>query len=180
MTTVLWSRLDGPGLERCSLEQTPDGFRLGGTALVTDGGDAYEIRYSVLTDGQWRARTVGAHVQGPSGDRRLALHGDGFGGWSVADNPILDLYGAIDIDLGWTPSTNTLPIRRRNVGVGESFDISVAHVAFPGHAVTRRSQRYTRTAEHEYRFESDDFGATITVDGDGLVTSYEGVWESVG
>lgn len=179
MDAVLWSRVDGPGHDRCVLEATPDGFRLGGTALVVAEGTSWEIRYAVVTDPQWRARTVGAHVHGPGPDRRIALLGDGLGGWSTADAPLLDLYGAVDVDLAWTPATNTLPIRRLGLAVGESSAVTVAYVDFPGHEVGRRAQRYSRTGERTYRFESGDFAATLETDERGLVTRYEGLWQVV-
>lgn len=179
MPVAMWHSLDGLGLDRCVVDTTAEGHRLVGTALLVADGEPYEIRYSVITDGDWRTQTVGAHVQGPSGDRRLALNADGAGGWNVADNPILDLYGAVDVDLAWTPATNTLPIRRLGLAVGESAEITVAYIDFPGHSVTRRTQSYRRLAEHEYRFTSGTFSADITIDGDGLVAGYEGLWEKV-
>ncbi len=179
MPVAMWQRLDGLGLDRCVVDAVPDGHRLVGTALLVTDGEPYEIRYSVVTDRKWRTRTVGAHVQGASGDRRMALNADGDGGWNVADNPILDLYGAVDVDLAWTPATNTLAIRRLGLAVGESAEISVAYVDFPGHAVTRRTQSYRRLAENRYRFSSGTFSADLTVDGDGLVASYEGLWHNV-
>ena len=179
MTTALWRRLDVPGMERCSLERTPEGFRIGGTVLVHLDASPHEIRYSILTDERWRTRTVGAHAQGPSADRRLALQSDGDGSWTVGGNPILDLFGATDVDLSWTPATNTLPIRRLNLAVGASADVSTTFVNFPGHDVARRMQRYTRIDEREFRFESGEFAANLFVDDEGLVTRYEGLWESV-
>lgn len=42
------------------------------------------------------------------------------------------IQGCVDIDLGWTPSTNTLPIRRLQLGVGTSSGpITAAWVRFP-------------------------------------------------
>jgi hypothetical protein len=43
-------------------------------------------------------------------------------------------------------------------------------------------QRYTRLAERRYRYESleSGFAAILDVDEDGLVLTYEGLWERVG
>lgn len=179
MTTVLWRRLDSPGLDRCVVEPAPDGFRLSGTAIVVDGDASYEIRYAVLTDRSWNTVTVGAHVQGPSGDRRMALRSDGAGSWSMGDAPLIELFGANDVDLAWTPATNTLPIRRLDLAVGASSEIVVAYVDFPGHDVSRETQRYSRLDESRYRFESDGFAATLEIGLDGLVADYEGLWDAV-
>lgn len=179
MITTLWRRLDQPGFDRCVLESTGDGFRLAGTALMVAEGASHEIRYTVLTDNEWNTTTVGAHVQGPNGDRRLALQCDGAGSWAVSDSPIVGLFGAVDVDLSWTPATKTLPIRRLQLDVGTSDEVTVAHVEFPGHDVSRRNQIYMRTGELTYRYESDGFEAELFVGPGGLVDRYGDLWETV-
>ncbi len=179
VTTVLWRRLDIPGMDRCLVEPVPEGFRIAGTALMALDDAPCEIRYTVLTDPQWRTRTVGVHVSGLEADRRLALTADGAGGWSVSDTPLLELYGALDVDFAWTPATNTLPVMRLGLEIGATAEITVAMIEFPGHSVRRVTQRYTRTGEATYRFASGDFGAEIVIGDAGLVTDYEGLWSSL-
>jgi hypothetical protein len=82
------------------------------------------------------------------------------------------LDGAVDVDLGVTPSTNTLPIRRLGLEIGEHADLVVAWVRFPDLAVERSDQRYTRLAENTYRYASGSFSRDIEADDLGLVTSY--------
>ncbi len=179
MTYVLWRALDGSGFDRCTLEPMPGGHRLSGTALFALDGEGYEIRYSVLTDPSYAATTVGAHVQSSGNDRRMALAADGEGSWSVGDEPLLDLYGAIDPDCRWTPATNSLPILRLGLDVGDSAEITAAVVDFPGHGISRRTQRYTRIAADTYRYESDTMEAELLVDANGLVRRYGDLWEAV-
>lgn len=179
MAHILWRACDGSGFDRCALDVVGSGHRLSGTALLAIDGEAYEIRYSVITNAAHAPTTVGAHVQSSGNDRRMALQADGEGSWSVGDEPLLDLYGAIDVDLAWTPATNTLAIMRLDLDVGESADITVAFVDFPGHDIARRTQRYTRTGPATYRYESETAAADLTVANSLLVTSYEGVWEAV-
>jgi hypothetical protein len=175
--SILWRGSSG-SLERCALEQTAEGWRLAGTTLLTADGAPYEIRYSVLLDAGWGTRTVGAHVQGPGQDRRMALTSDGAGTWSVTDQPVLELFGATDVDLAWTPATNTVPIRRLGLAVGESGAVTAARVAFPEHDIARVTQHYERLSEHDYRYTSGDFSAELTVDEHGLVTRYGDLWSA--
>ncbi len=92
-----------------------------------------------------------------------------------------DLAGCIDVDLGITPSTNTLPIRRLNLQVGESADVTAAWVRFPELTVEPLAQRYTRLDERRYRYESTTgFSAELEVDELGLVVRYGDIWERVG
>lgn len=179
MAGVMWQPYEGPGAERAVVESTPDGHRIAGTSLLVAAASTHEIRYTILVDPGWRTRTVGAHVQGPGADRRLALHADGSGTWSVGDAPLVDLFGAIDVDLAWTPATNTLPIRRLDLAVGDSAEIIVARIAFPDHDVARRRQRYTRLTESTYRLETEGDAVDLVVDQVGVVTEYPGGWRAV-
>ncbi|WP_424448326.1 putative glycolipid-binding domain-containing protein [Microbacterium arborescens] len=89
--------------------------------------------------------------------------------------------GAIDIDITATPATNALPIRRLKLTVGGHADVEVAWVQVPSLDVGLGRQRYTRVGPRAYCFESRDrdFRRTITVDDDGFVLSYPGLFERV-
>jgi len=82
------------------------------------------------------------------------------------------------IDLSASPFTNTLPVRRCNLAIGESIDIIAAYVAFPELTLTPDPQRYTRLDALIYRYESldSDFTRDIEVDGNGLVVNYPGLF----
>lgn len=179
MPSVMWTRTDGRGMDRATLQSSPGGHRIGGTAILSIDGTPYEIRYSVLTDELWRTTTVGAHAQMPDGDRRLALSADGTGSWFVGDDPILDLFGAIDVDLGWTPVTNTVAIRRLGLSVGEEQEITVARIDFPSHEIERVTQRYRRLDEAHYRYSSRDLAVEFEVDEHGLIIDYPDGWKRI-
>jgi uncharacterized protein len=82
------------------------------------------------------------------------------------------------VDIAISPLSNTLPIRRLELAVGESAEITTAYVAVPDLTVVTDPQRYTRLADHEYRYESRDsnFKRVITVDEHGLVVTYPGLF----
>jgi|TARA_Y100000780_G_scaffold231198_1_gene255887 hypothetical protein len=79
-----------------------------------------------------------------------------------------------------TPATNTLPIKRLNLGVGESRDIAAAYVPLPdqidGDFLPQRAQqRYTCLVPNQkYRYEGifRNFKAELEVDEYGLVIDY--------
>jgi hypothetical protein len=57
----------------------------------------------------------------------LELFSDGAGRWTDDDGVrIRELQGAIDVDLGITPVTHSLAVRRLGLGVGETAKIPVA------------------------------------------------------
>ena len=100
--------------------------------------------------------------------------------WRCGGQELPALRGCLDIDLALTPATNTLPIRRLDLGVGSSESVIAAWVKFPELTVEARSQRYNRTAKNTYRYESNTgFSAEIVVDDLGLVVTYAGDWERI-
>ena len=122
-------------------------------------------------------RSVTVDLRGPDGERSLRLAvKDGL--WWVEGRPEATLRECVDVDLGWTPSTNTLPIRRLNLAVGESRAVTAAWVRFPELTVERLPQEYRRLDERRYRYSSAGgrFVAELEVDEHGLVTTYGQIW----
>jgi hypothetical protein len=175
MTTrrVAWRRSDEVQTdEHCTLTQRDTGLSLVGTVLGAEGGAPVRIEYRVLTDGN--GLTTAAHVRDLRGfeQRTLTLERDAKGNWTVDGAKVRTLKGATDVDLGCSPSTNTLPIRRLRIGVGASKTIKAAWVRFPELTVVKADQTYTRIDEFTYRYASGDFEAELTVDDEDLVAAY--------
>lgn len=179
---VIWRRLDLPGMEHCLLTEEGTSPTLSGIVIIADRGVAYRIEYEVIVDATWRtvAASIAAHVG--SERREIEIRADESGRWSVDGRTRDDLEGCTDVDLGFSPSTNTLPIRRLRLGVGAHAAIDAAWVRFPAFDVQRLGQGYTRLAERRYRYENlaGDFHAEIDVDSRGLVLDYPPAWERVG
>jgi hypothetical protein len=182
MTTrrVAWRRSDeSEADEHCTLTVRDSGLSLVGTVLGVEGGLPVRIEYRVLAD---RAGvTTAAHVRDLRGfeTRTIALERSARGGWTVDGTAARTLRGCTDVDLGCSPSTNTLPIRRLRLAIGASHTIQAAWVRFPELTVVKAAQTYTRIDEFTYRYSSGDFEAELTVDDDGLVTTYA-VWRRTG
>lgn len=133
--------------------------------------------YLVECDESWRTRPV--RISDAASGRIIELRADGHGAWTDGGGAALPhLNGAIDADISATPFTNTLPIRRLELAIGDSADITAAYIAVPEFTVSGDPQRYTRTAERTYRYESldSDFTRDITVDEDGFVLDYPGLF----
>lgn len=170
---VAWRRSDEVTAdEHCTLTQRDSGLSLVGTVLGSEGGVPVRIEYRVLADAE--GLTTAAHVRDLRGfeQRTLVLERDAKGGWSVDGKTVRGLKGATDVDLGCSPSTNTLPIRRLRLAVGATKTIKAAWVRFPELTVVKADQKYTRLDEFTYRYASGDFEAELTVDDEGLVAAY--------
>ena len=175
MTTrrVTWRRSDEVEAdEHCTLTIRDSGLSLVGTVIGAEGGLPIRIEYRVLTDRD--GLTTAAHVRDLRGfeTRTVSLERDAKERWTVDGTAVRALKGCTDVDLGCSPSTNTLPIRRLRLGVGASLTIKAAWVQFPELTVVKAAQTYTQIDEFTYRYASGDFEAELIVDEDGLVAAY--------
>lgn len=191
--TVLWQRVDSPGSEWCTLEREPEGWRFRGIVLVEVATVPVLVQYAVVLASDWSTRAVEIVMRSDNASqpRELRLTVDPEQRWQIEREPAPDtsmpqddlmaLHGLTDVDLGITPATNTLPIRRLDPAIGEAVAVTAAWVRFPELTIEPLPQRYIRLAERRYRYESAGgaFIAEIEVDDLGLVTKYEGGWQRV-
>jgi hypothetical protein len=178
----LWQRVNGTGLERFELLRGPGSWTLKGTILTLGDRGPAEVVYELLCDAVWRTRHGFFLLRDQSGDRFLRVIADN-GRWFENGQKRKDLADCIDIDLGWSPSSNTLPIRRLGLKVGaRSGQLVMAWIRFPELTIERLQQQYERVSERRYMYTSrgGSFKARIDVDEEELVLDYEGAWLRVG
>ncbi|WP_175941677.1 putative glycolipid-binding domain-containing protein [Burkholderia pyrrocinia] len=165
--------------EWCRLVETRAGIDLSGSVSGGIDGTPFRIVYAIACGADWLTRS--ARVTrwiGTLPPQQLDLACDG-GRWTIDGVDAPALAGATDIDLGFSPSTNTLPIRRLALAVGDAAVIHTAWLRFPDFVIVRGEQRYTHTAPHVYRYESGTYAADIAIDEAGLVTDYD-EWRRIG
>ncbi len=175
MRDVMWTPLAGPGLEYLHLAAD----RCTSVLIATDAGQPYSFSYHLTWDPRWQVRTVDARLLG---DERppLQLRADGAGHWRTAQGDDLPaLAGCVDVDFTASPFTNTLPIRRLGLRVGQSARLRVVYILVPALEIRRATQTYTRLDATHYRYESGTFRADLPVDEDGLVLDYPGLWRRI-
>ncbi|KAG8155612.1 putative glycolipid-binding domain-containing protein [Burkholderia catarinensis] len=165
--------------EWCRLVESRTGIDLSGSVVGAIDGTPFRIDYAIACGADWLTRSarvtrwVGTM---PPQQRDIACDA---GQWTIDGVDAPALAGATDIDLGFSPSTNTLPIRRLALAVGDSAVIRTAWLRFPDFDIVRGEQRYTHTAPHVYRYESGTYAADIAIDEAGLVTDYD-EWRRIG
>ena len=179
---AMWAPWDGPGLEHLRLRVGEAGAEADGLIVGEEYGAAFRARYVVRCDPGWRIREL---IVDPLGERgRLRLSSDGEGGWRDASGRNLpELRGCVDVDLSTTPFTNTMPIRRLDLGEGESSEITVVYVNVPLMRLETSRQRYTCLKRGLYKYEDEGafrgFTVDLPVDGDGLVLDYPGIFRRI-
>src|SRR2546426_8162380 len=175
---ILWQGLITPSMERFVVGASADGFDFSGLILQVHEEAPYVVRYHIQVDAGWRTRNVEVELEG-GGQPRLSLTADGEGNWRRDGQPLEPVAGCIDIDLEWSPSTNTLPIRRLGLAPGETKSLAAAWVRFPSLEVERLEQSYERLADGRYRYRSGRFTADLAADDDGMVLQYGVNWKAV-
>lgn len=180
--TILWQRLDQPGHEFARLAREDEGWLLAGTAVFLDEGTPCRLDYAVRCDARWR--TVAVDVSGRVGVREVHWRAtvDSAGRWCVDGAACEALAGCVDIDLGFSPATNLLPIRRLGLAVGAAAPVRAAWLRFPSFAFEPLEQVYTRLDERRWRYESGGgrFVRELEADPAGFVVRYPDYWVALG
>jgi hypothetical protein len=177
MTSVRWSPENGKGIEHLDLD-TREPTIVVESVLIGERTECdHGFIYRIECDAQWRVTRV---IIKRAGGVTLELLADTHGNWSDGNGrPHDDLKGCIDIDISATPFTNTLPIRRLNLGKNERRVIPVVYIALPAMTTKRVEQAYTCIEpDRLYRYEgiTTQYTADLPVDGDGLVIDYPGLF----
>jgi hypothetical protein len=180
---VWWTPLELPGLEQLHLVENETGVVADSLVLGIEGTTPLRLWYQVWMDNDWNVRECLLQVVGEKG-QTVHLYTDGQGHWTDAAGvacSILD--GCLDIDISRTPFTNTLPVRRLVLTPGESADLLVAYITVPDLSIRPVRQRYTclsrTTCGGIYRYEGleTNFTVDLSVDTQGLVVDYPGIWK---
>lgn len=181
VASILWRRLDEEGHDACSLLETADGWALAGQAnFIEEGARPCGLLYQVDCDRNWTTRRaeIAGFVDRVPIDWRVERDVDGR--WSVNGTVQQDLEGLIDIDLGFTPATNLIAIRRLGLDIGAVAPAPAAWFAFPELRMQRLDQTYRHMDAGRYDYAGLGYRDVLKVSPHGFVTDYPGLWSAVG
>lgn len=179
---ILWHCSLLASSEHASLIELDTEPRLRGIAVLPLGGEPCHIDYDVLCDQDWMPRSCRVRVALPEHVRTIEIRRDDIGRWKCNGTAAPHLMGCSDIDLGWTPATNTIPVRRLDLEIGDTASIRAAWVRFPELDVVPNQQHYTRLASDRWRYRSGEYDFELVTDArTGLVLQYgDDLWTAVG
>jgi uncharacterized protein len=176
--SFFWQKLDQPGHDSCRLFKLANGWRLSGAAVFWDAGRPCHFQYEVAVDATWRTRS--ASVSGYLGSKpvQLRIRSARNGGWRVGTELQENIAGCVDVDLGFTPATNLIPLRRLSLRVGESAEAPAAYLEFPRMRWVNLPQSYRRISRRAYEYESPTAGyaGTLEVSPIGAIIHYPGLF----
>ncbi|MCU1284038.1 MAG: hypothetical protein JWO13_388 [Acidobacteriales bacterium] len=181
LSSGLWQFLPLPGLERFELIRVSSGWIVNGTILRIHNQSPIEVRYSVICNKHWETKHVEVSLLDKT-LRTVTLEKKN-GRWYSNERLQPSLDDCIDVDLEWSPSTNTIPIRRLKPPLGgSSGTVVAAWLRFPDLVLQPLSQEYCRTTERNYHYSSmeNGFTAELAVDQNDVVVDYQGFWQRVG
>jgi hypothetical protein len=181
LRTFFWRRLDQPGHDICRLFRTADGWRLAGIAVFFEPGRAYDLGYEVTVDKRWH--TQSATVSGHSGgnDIELKIHPIDGKLWQIGTSQTPMTTDCLDIDLGFTPATNMVAIRRLALRVGQEAEAPAAWLNYKTMRLTTLPQRYRRIDKARFQYQAPTVGysGVLQVSTIGAIVSYPGLFKLV-
>ena len=157
--TAAWRHGDGrEGFEVVSITVSDASYRLDGHTAAVEAGQAWVVRYVISLDEDWV--TKGARVWGWSstGHRELWVESDGSGRWHVNGTPAPEYDGCIDVDLESSSVTNTIPVHRLDLAVGQSAEVPAVYVRALDLGPERLDQHYLR-ADDDGAHQRYDYSA---------------------
>lgn len=177
---IQWRRLDEQATERATISYDDGAPVLTGVVDgATNDGRLYSLRYTVRCARDWSTRD--AAVNGRIGETPVSIlvsRNPDTGVWTRNGLQQQQIDNCVDVDLGFSPITNTLPIRRLALGVGAAATVRAAWLRFPDLEFQVLEQRYERVGDSTYIYESAGgrFRAELEVDRTGIVLRYGDYW----
>ena len=188
---ITWRMDDGRGIEGTRLLLQGGGMRALGRMVRAGNGPAdpsFTASYRLDAGDGGRVRRLAVTCATAGRERYITLNRTDDGFW-LLDTGMgggrLEVDGAVDVDLAFSPLFNTLPIRRLGLHQAPGDHVlSTMFVALPDLSVEVVEQRYRALSplgqgeqpeEATVGFAWDAFTAELVVDADGLVSSYPGV-----
>lgn len=176
VATAFWRRLDVPGCDAARVTETDMGFELFGQATFLDARGPATLRYVLDLTADWMTRE--GHVTGFIGEQVLDTHiVRTAAGWTFDGTPC-GLDDVVDLDLGFSPATNLVQLRRLALPIGATAAFDVAWLEAGAAELVRLPQRYRRTSRTAYDYHSpqNDYRARLVLAPSGFVIDYPGLW----
>ena len=178
---VMWRCLDTEGVDACWFSQTTDGWLISGTALFKLENKTARLDYQVSCDKAWNS--VAAQISGLVGTRKIEfdLSKTDSGGWQLNGSPVAHVDGLLDVDLGFTPATNTTAMKRLDLPIGGEAETRAVWLDIGDWTFKPLPQIYVRNSDQSYTYKSpgNDYQTDLVVDAFGLVRLYPGLWQAI-
>lgn len=177
-TNLLWTGREYYSLENCLVKSDKAGISVDSMIVGFYEDALYRVGYKIKMTPKWETLSFELITQVYDEQKVQRFESNGAGKWTSEGKPYPNFDGCIDIDIPITPFTNSLPIRRLELSIGETKEIQVAYLDILGKKFSPVRQKYHRLFGRQYKYENvpNDFEAVITVDQDCFVVDYPGLF----
>jgi hypothetical protein len=181
-TSAAWRHIEArEGFETAFFNGDHTGFRCEGVTAAVEDGQAWAVRYSIVVDDQWRAIAASVWGRTDGREREVKISAIAAGRWERDGVEIPEVAGCLDIDLESSACTNTMPVHRLALAVGDTAPAPALYIRAADLAVERLEQVYARVADdgdrirYDYRAPAFNFAARLVYDRSGLIIDYPGI-----
>ncbi|MGE6260465.1 putative glycolipid-binding domain-containing protein [Heyndrickxia sporothermodurans] len=173
--TIIWENSEYYGTEYMELSFFENKIEANSTIIRIEKDVPSKINYWILLDTNWTVKQLKIELN--NGNRELHLSSNGGGQWfDKAGNEILELNGAIDIDISCTPFTNSLPINRLKWDQNGPINFEMVFINVPDLTYKKVNQSYELLKDTSdkriFYYKSGSFESIIEVDLNGQVLFY--------
>jgi hypothetical protein len=177
---LVWRGLDGWRADGAFVRIEDGRLSAHGTQF---GAQPYRLDYHLRTGKDFVTESLELSLLRGGSLKRLLLERSPEGSWTVDNQPVTEVEGALDCDLGLCPLTNTMPVLREGLlkPDAQPHEFVMAWVAVPDLTVHRSEQRYEPIDAHHVRYvgRHRSFEGVLELDDHGLVVRYPELAERV-
>ena len=170
---ILWSGIEYYSLENCFVESTPDGVMINSIIVGLYNEEIYRVKYDIILDKDWVTKSciIEAWINNKVKKIDLSKQGDT---WFLNGKIHHKFDNCIDVDIPLTPLTNSLPINRLRLSLGQETKVDIIYIDLLEDTIKHVKQKYKRLSTEIFKYENipNDFEAEIKVDTAGFVVNY--------
>jgi len=178
--TIVWQALSWPSTVVHT--HTIDNYIHGHGLAVgkTDSNIPFAMEYDLALSAGWDIREMS--IRSLLDKRIIKLVHEGNQWYNGEGKHLAEFDGVELVDISISPFTNTLPIKRLQFEGEQPQKIDIIYFDENKFSLRRVQQIYSRVDEQTYRYQDTllpDFTSEITVDEEGLVIDFPGIFRRV-
>ncbi len=175
---IVWAGLEYHSVENCLISSNKQGTKIASSIIGLYEGRIYKVDYTIKVNSKWETQEIRIRARHSDHEQEIVLLKDNEDGWIMNNEKAYAFTGCIDVDIALTPFTNSLPVNRLKMREGEEQTISVIYFDLLNWDVKPVKQLYRKISENSYHYENipNNFQADITVDKQGFVIEYPGLF----
>jgi uncharacterized protein len=147
------------------------GYSISSTAVFLADGDPAKLDYHISYEKNWCSRSATIHGWIGTDARSWELARSSEGCWTVKGERVPLLDGLTDVDLVFTPATNTVALNRLRTENDSVAETSAVWLDLDGWSFKPLLQMYRRLSDNAFAYTSPlhDYHAELVVDDAGLL-----------